>query len=195
MMFWWAASSAEAKDEMQNFASVGEKLSGRKEKTQACFLEVLDARNGKVVGALAIDTGLESIAGFNLTPDLTPHISGDWVAVSEGQNRVVSYSLSAGNAVGNYFGHHPVLSASSGLMSLENESGHLTLYDWNSGEDVARWVFTSPISLQEFSPDGKRLFVLTSDQSTYILDVSPYSRMNFTSPLSTPAGASIQPPN
>ena len=132
MMLWWAASSPEAKDEMQNFASLNEKLSGRKEKTEVCFLEVLDARTGKVLGALAIDTGLENIVGFNLAPDLTPHISGDWVAVSEAQNRVVTYSLSTGNPVGHYFGHHPVLSASSGLMSLENESGHLTLYDWNS---------------------------------------------------------------
>jgi WD40 repeat protein len=195
MILWWAASSPEAKDEMQNFASLNEKLSGRKDKTEACFLEVLDARTGKVLGALAIDTGLENIVRFNLTPDLTPHISGDWVAVSEAQNRVVTYSLSTGNPVGHYFGHHPVLSASSGLMSLENESGHLTLYDWNSGDDLARWVFTSPISLQEFSPDGKRLFVLTSDQSTYVLDVSPYIRTNVTSPLSTPAGASIRPHN
>jgi hypothetical protein len=112
------------------------------------------------------------------------------VAVSEGQNRVVTYSLSTGNQVGNYFGHHPVLSASSGLMSLENESGHLTLYDWNSGEGVARWVFTSPISLQEFSPDGKRLFVLTSDQTTYILDLTPYVRAYAASPANAQAANS-----
>ena len=49
--------------------------------------------------------------------------------------------------------------------------------------------------MQEFSPDGKRLFVLTSDQTTYILDVSLYTRTNLTSPLSTPVGASIQPHN
>jgi WD40 repeat protein len=201
MMLWWTASSPEAKDEMQNFASVSDKLSGRKEKAEACFLEVVEARTGKVLGALAIDTGLDRFSGFDffsrisLTPDLTPHVSGDWVAIAEDQNRVVTYSLSSGNQVGNYFGHHPVLSSSSGLMSLENESGHLTLYDLKSGEDLARWVFTSPISLREFSPDGKRLFVLTSDQVAYVLDVSPYLRASAISPLSTQAGAPAQPHN
>jgi len=193
MLLWWAASSPEAKDELQNFASLNEKLSGRKEKTEACFLEVLDARTGKVLGALAIDAVAENFVGFKLMPELIPHISGDWVVIAENQNQVETYSLSTGNRVGNYFGHHPVLAASSGLMTLENESGHLTLYDLTSGEDVARWVFTSPISLQEFSPDGKRLFVLTSDQTTYILDVSSYVRANIISPSNAQVVDSTRP--
>jgi WD40 repeat protein len=166
LLLWWQASSATAKDEMQNFPAISEKLSVRKERAEAYFLEVLEARTGKVLGALAIETG----SRFGGISDA--HCSGDWVTISDNQNRVLLYSLSSGNEVGRYFGNHPVLSSAGGLLCLENESGHIALYDLNSGQDLDHWVFSSPISLREFSPDGKRLFVLTSDQTSYVLDVS-----------------------
>jgi WD40 repeat protein len=181
MVLWWPASVTQARDEMQNFPAVNEKLSGRKEQADAYFLEFLDARTGKPLGALGVETGKNRYMGFTLNPNLAPRTSGDWVTISGGANHVVVYSLSSGNELGGYFGHDAVLSAASGLLCLENESGHLTLYDLNSGQDLDRWVFSSPISLREFSPDGKRLLVLTADQNTYLLDVSPFAHANVAS--------------
>lgn len=173
MVVWWPASSAQARDEMQNFPAVSEKLGSRKEQADAYFLEFLDARTGKALGALAVETGRNRLRGFTLNKNLAPLSSGDWVTIAGEENHVLVFSLSSGNEVGGYFGHDAVLSASSGLLCLENEPGHLTLYDLKSGEDLDHWVFSSPISLREFSADGKRLFVLTADQTAYVLDVSP----------------------
>jgi hypothetical protein len=39
-------------------------------------------------------------------------------------------------------------------------------------EKLDQFTFTSPVSLIRFSQDGRRLFVLTSNQVTYLLDVS-----------------------
>jgi hypothetical protein len=35
-----------------------------------------------------------------------------------------------------------------------------------------RFVFSSPVSLERFGPEGRSLFVLTSNQTAYVLDVS-----------------------
>ena len=175
LLFWWPVASTEAKEEMKHLPALRPMQSDRKAKAESDLLEVLDASTGKVLGALIAETG------SNYDDLRDPQSSGDWVAVAEDHNRVVTYSLSTGNRAGNYFGHDPMLSAASGLMSLENESGHLTLYDLTSSEDLARWVFSSSISFREFSADGKRLFVLTSDQTAYVIDVSPYVRASVAS--------------
>jgi len=37
-------------------------------------------------------------------------------------------------------------------------------------------IFSSPISMLRFSPDGNRLFVLTVSQNTYLFDVSQLAK-------------------
>jgi WD40 repeat protein len=175
MVCWWSASSPQARDEMQNFPVVSDRISSRTDRQASYFVEVLDAQTGKILGAFAAETGKGRLLDFS-DAHLAPHSAGDWVALSGGENHVLVYSLSSGNEVGRYFGHDPEISAASGLLSLENEPGHLTLSSLATGQDLDRWVFTSPVSLQEFSRDGKRLFVLTSDQTAYVLDVSRFSR-------------------
>ena len=85
------------------------------------------------------------------------------------------YSLASGEEIGRFFGAHAAFSSATDLISIENEDGHVTLYDINTGQDLDRWVFSSPIVLLDFSADGKRLFVLTADQTAYVLGVSGYS--------------------
>ncbi len=179
MMLWWPASSPQTKDEIQNFSTVNDKLLARKDKAEADFLEVVDAHTGKALAGLAVTLWTKHIfMGLSLRGEVTPQLSGNWMAIADDQNRVVTYSLVTGNPVGNFFGHDPTLAYPNALMALENEAGHLTLYDLTSGEDLTRWVFTSPIRMKKFTPDGKRLFVLTSDQSTFILDLTPYIRID-----------------
>ena len=70
------------------------------------------------------------------------------------------------------FGGSAVASKATGLLSVENERGQLDLYDLSTLEKRDQFVFSSPVSLTQFSADGKRLFVLTANQTTYLLDVS-----------------------
>jgi WD40 repeat protein len=161
----WDASSGTAKEEIKNFPAVGELLSSRKEKRNAFLVEVMEARTGKTLGAIAVDTGLHYLSLKNA------RASGGWVAISDNNNRILLYSLSSGKEVGRFFGNNSSISPTNGLLCVENESGHLTLYDINSGQDLDRWVFSSPVLLHSFSKDGKRLFVLTAAQTAYVLDV------------------------
>lgn len=59
---------------------------------------------------------------------------------------------------------------------MENEPGKLALYNLAASketlEPVQQFVFRSPASFAEFSADGKRLFVLTAEQTAFVLDVA-----------------------
>jgi hypothetical protein len=55
---------------------------------------------------------------------------------------------------------------------VENERGSLAVYDLATMEKRDQFVFSSPISLSTFSEDGKQLFVLTANQTVYLLNVT-----------------------
>jgi Tol biopolymer transport system component len=136
------------------------------EKEGDYFLEILDLRNGAPLGKLLIETGKGS---FRLS---TVFAAGNWVIISDTQNRVLVYSLKTGEMKGRVFGSFATVSPVAGLLCVENESGQLTVYSLETMEKRDQFTFSSPVSLIRFSQDGRRLFVLTSNQVAYQLDVS-----------------------
>jgi len=98
--------------------------------------------------------------------------SGDWVVVGDTENRVLIYSLVDGRQAGKVFGKRPTISVASNLLCVETEEGVLAIYDLATFEKREQFTFSSPVSMARFSPDGKRLFVLTANQTVYQLDVS-----------------------
>ena len=101
--------------------------------------------------------------------------SGDWVTISDNENRTLVYSLASGRQKGKVFGNRAALSAASNLLCVENGTGFLTLYDLASFEKRQQYTFNGPVALIRFSPDGNRLFVLTANQVVYLLDVSSFA--------------------
>ncbi|HKG60413.1 MAG TPA: hypothetical protein VKB05_11690 [Pyrinomonadaceae bacterium] len=59
---------------------------------------------------------------------------------------------------------------------LKYLDGKLAVYDLATMEKRDEFIFTRPISMLRFSQDGKRLFVLTTAQTVYILDVSSLAK-------------------
>jgi len=55
---------------------------------------------------------------------------------------------------------------------VENEAGKLVVYDLATLTKLDEFVFSSPVSLARFTPDEKRLFILTANQTIYFLDLS-----------------------
>ena len=98
--------------------------------------------------------------------------TGDWVIVADTQNRVLVYSLKTGELKGRVFGGYATVSPAGNLLCVENESGKLAVYDLRTMEKRDQFVFSSPVSLVRFSRDGRQLFVLTSNQTAYMLDTS-----------------------
>ncbi|MGI8917266.1 MAG: hypothetical protein ACR2H6_01605 [Pyrinomonadaceae bacterium] len=72
-----------------------------------------------------------------------------------------------------FFGRADV-SPGSNLLAAENGDGLMTLYDLDSLDKQEQFTFPSRISLLRFSEDGKRLFILTANQTAYVVDATRF---------------------
>lgn len=181
------ASSNAARVEMKQFPFPRERPPSRKEKAISFLVGVMDPYSGKPIGSIVVNAGAPylSLQGA--------HASRRWVALTDRNNRILVYSLVSGEEIGRFFGAHATFSSTTDLISIENEDGHVTLYDINTGQDLDRWVFSSPIVMLEFGADGKRLFALTADQIAYVLDVSSYASAGIAgAPAATQTSAQAQ---
>ena len=102
--------------------------------------------------------------------------AGDWAIVSDTQNRILVYSLKTGELTGRVFGADATVSLVNKLLCVENEAGKLAIYDLETLTKLDEFVFSSPTSLLRFSADGRRLFVLTDNQSIYYFNVSALNK-------------------
>ncbi|HZB46746.1 MAG TPA: hypothetical protein VE360_15930, partial [Pyrinomonadaceae bacterium] len=166
----WAVKSNAAKAEIKGDQKLAQRLSAMKEKEGDYLLQTLDARTGRQTGALLVETGKGSFRVAGVAS------AGDLLLISDTENRVLVYSLADGEQKGRFFGGSPAASKAAGLLSVENERGQLAVYDLATMAKRDQFTFTSPVSLTRFSPDGKRLFVLTANQTAYVLDMEPPAR-------------------
>ena len=166
MAMVWDISSETAKAEISADPQLKQQLAKMREKEGDYFLKILDSENGKEISKLLIETGKASFRVSNI------FATGDSVIVRDNQNRVLVYSLKTGEQKGRVFGSYATVSTASKLLCVENEVGKIAIYDLETMEKRDDFSFSSPISMMRFSQDGKRLFVLTTAQTVYILDVS-----------------------
>lgn len=129
------------------------------------ILEVFELRSGKNLGVLPVHMSgvvraLPAVAS-----------GGDWVVIGDGQNRVMIYSISGAQPDRRLFGHRPVVSANGNLLCLENETGHVEVYELKSLQKQQELDFSRAVSVMQFTPEGKNLFVLSADQNAYLVDL------------------------
>jgi len=99
---------------------------------------------------------------------------------------VLVYSYSKREKVGQVMGTFPAVAKASGLMCVRSNPDQLALYDLASMELRREYSFSSPVAFKEFSQDGKRLLVLTADQTAYQLDVSSLLEAPLEGPATAP---------
>jgi hypothetical protein len=129
------------------------------------FFEVLNARNGKVLGGVAAQIGagpedFESV--FSV---------GDALILVKDDVRITVFSLSTGLEIGRLFGSVPAASGESNLLAASDHK-HLKLYDLKTGAKKDEYVFPDDMAYLHFSADGKRLLAVTAHQMAYVLDVA-----------------------
>jgi WD40 repeat protein len=166
MVFSWSVKSDHAKSEIKADPKLKERLAAMGEKEGDYFIQTVDAKTGQPVSTLLVETGKGSFRIDDM------FAAGDWLVVSDTSKRVLLYSLATGEQKGKFFGREPAISPAAGLLSVETERGQLTLFDLATGERRDRFDFAAPVSLAHFSEDGKRLLVLTADQTVYVLDLT-----------------------
>ena len=169
MTLVWPATSKAASADIKGNAELTRELSALKEKQGDYLLKVVDLNSGGALGEFLMETGKGSFRISNVVA------SGDRVAISDNQNRTLVYSLQSGQQLGKVFGRQAAFSNASNLLCVENKDGLLELYDLTSFAKRQQYTFGSRVSLVSFSSDGKRLFVLTANQTVYLLDVASFS--------------------
>ena len=166
LILCWRAKSRGAKQAAAVNPAVYLLYKNAKLTDQDSFFESLDARTGKSLGGILVQVG-SGATSFDSAFSV-----GDAVVLIKDGVRVSLYSLADGQLKTHLAGNAPSIGGESKLLALALGSGRLGVYDSNSGAKLHEQLFPDEIAYTHFSPDGKRLFVLTEHQAAIILDVS-----------------------
>lgn len=166
LVFLWNAKVDGLRDELAHDARVQSLWDKERPGQLDYFLEVLNARDGFVAGGAVVHTGK-----YSFVPE-TVEAAGDWLVVTDNLNRVLLYSSPTGERKARWFGYHPQISRNGQWLCLTNGVGHLVIYDLSTLKQVRDLSFATHISGYTFSEDGKRLLVLTDDQTAFVLDAT-----------------------
>ncbi len=166
LVLLWQMSDEAATAEIKADPRLSQRLGlKKKEKEADYFLQVVDARTGKLMGQLIVETGLGSFDVADL------FAVGGWVVVADTANRILIYSVASGEQKGKVFGTNAAINPAGTAMVVENAPGKLAFYTLPAMEKRDELAFGNPVVLAQYSRDGHRLFVLDSRQTVYVVDV------------------------
>jgi hypothetical protein len=160
----WRAKSPGASAAAKHLPQAGNIMKKAKLADKDSFLEVLDARTGKPVGGLLVQSGTGP-EGFDSIFSV-----GESIIFSR-DLRVQLYSMLDGQLKAKLLGVRPSASLQSNLLALQAGPELLAIYDLNTAAKLDEQIFSDPIIYTHFSGDGQRLFVLTKNQYTFALDM------------------------
>ena len=129
------------------------------------FCEVIDANLGGLIAYFVVRTNGGSLRfrGGSATRD--------WAVMEAIGDQILTYSLPKGEEMGHFFGSDPTISA-LGLLAVQSESREVTVYGLATSQLRQQYTFAEPVAYKAFSADGKRLFILTNNQTAYLLDTN-----------------------
>lgn len=174
VLFWWGVWQNGVKEEMKKYPDLQHTA-----KPDDYFVEIFDMQKGDTTSALLVNTNEGS---FRVTDCA---FRGDWVAVTTKDERVITYSLSSGKEAGHVFGSWPMLSPLTNTLTVMLSDTIMDVYDLTTTNFRTRLKFSTPVIFRAFSQDEKKMFVMTSDQTYYILDLSGGVGSNVASSSST----------
>ena len=162
----WPVEDAAARKEIKNDLMLQKSYSAMQNHTGGYLVEVLNADTGETLGKILVDTGKGS---FHIE---SAYAAGGRVVLGDTENRVHLYSLSTGKQDATFFGSLSTLSSKAHLFLVQNDPGQLDIYSLQSFEKITQLSFSSPIAMMSFSADGKKLFVLTKNQTAYFCETA-----------------------
>jgi len=158
----WRVQDEAGREELKNYPELSDRLAARKDNNGIYLVEILDALTGKALAAQLVESGGR---GWISTV-------GDRLFVSH-QGYTEIYSVGTGQKEGELLGWPRAHCQAANLVSVRGEGeNELAVYDLNRREKLDEFAFASDVDFDQFSTDGKRLIVLTADQTAYLLDVS-----------------------
>jgi hypothetical protein len=130
------------------------------------FYELVDVKSNSAVAKLVVKTNKYSFQVKSATFD------GDWAAFAVSGDRVILYSIASGKELGHVFGSAPAVSSVGGVYAVTSSEADVLVYGLADSQLRRTYKFAVSVAYKKFSADGKRLFVLTRDQTAYVLDLN-----------------------
>jgi hypothetical protein len=166
LVLGWKANSAGAWAAAKNKPVLKDALKKAKLTERDSFLEALDARTGKSVGGVLVQSGTGPLNFDSIVS------AGDAIICSRDAVRIYIYSMLDGQLKARLVGVRPSANAQNNLLALSTGSGQLTIYDLNTTAKLDEQVFPDQIAYTHFSVDGQRLLVLTENQDAFVMDMT-----------------------
>jgi hypothetical protein len=166
LVLGWKAKTSQAKSAASRNPVMYEIYKKAKLTDHDSFFEALDARSGISVGGVLVTVG-----NGPTTFDTAFSVGGVMILIKDGV-RVSIYSLRDGLLKARLVGNRPSASTEANLLALDLGGGRLGIYDLSTGTKLDEQLFPEGLAYSHFSPDGKRLFVLTEHQTAAIIDVN-----------------------
>jgi WD40 repeat protein len=165
LILYWSLGSDAGKARLKEDPALVARAKELGNKDDDYLVEVVDGFAGKTVGMLLLETGKGS---FDVTNGLS---DGEWLVLHDSNNRVLVYSITAGDLRQRFFGTSAAINVRRHQILVENYPGDLTLYDLSTGDTLTRLSVGTGAAFLRFSFDGKKLFVLNAEQIAYAFDV------------------------
>jgi hypothetical protein len=155
----WPATDSAVQDEIKNYPQLTDAWAAIRKQPNGEFIEILNLSDGAILHATFLEDGWGSSI-------LT---AGERLIVSHPGYMEV-FSLAAGGKEGEFPGSPSAVSLTGKLLSVRGDaSNELEIYDLQSREKLDSYAFPADVDYDQFSADGKRLLVLTSNQTAYLL--------------------------
>jgi WD40 repeat protein len=164
----WVATSETAKSETKKLRKEFAGLRKSNLTDHDTFFEVLDSRSGKTVGA--------AFAQIGAGPEEFEFVfaAGDSLILVKDEIRITVLTLSTGQVAARLTGSIPAASGATNLLAV-SDGRRLTLYDLKTGIKRDEYLLPDEMAYLHFSASGKQLFVLTTHEIAFVLDVAPTS--------------------
>ena len=132
-------------------------------------LELLDLPSGQPLGQLLVDFGNDSFRLGSIV------LAAGTLVVNDNRNRTLAYSVETGKQTGSAFGTPLDVAQRGSMVVVQNIPGQLTLYSLPLMQRLDELTFPFRATLARFQADNSQLFVLTEDQTAYVLTLGPFS--------------------
>lgn len=166
LVLGWSAKSHSGRDAAKRYPAAYERLKRAKLSPHDTFFEAIDDRTGNPVAGTLVQLGSGAIAFDSAFSE------GNWLVLSKDGQRIFVISLKTGETKLTVFGDHPALSSAGDSLSFVSAPGQITIYDLTTLAKSAVYNFTAPVAYAHFSADGKRLLVLTSNQTVCVVSTA-----------------------
>ncbi|MDT8066708.1 MAG: M48 family metalloprotease [Terriglobia bacterium] len=163
LTYVWPLDSYEGKQLLKSDAALTARVDSIGQKGTV-LVEVDDLGTGQKRFVTPINTGDGSIEIRDV------NAVGNTLLISDNHGRLLVYD-SSGKMRARTFAKQPTIDPEEKILVARVEPGRLALYDLATLRELSVLTFSHPVVYKQFSGDGKKLAVITSDQSIYTIPV------------------------